>query len=595
MIARKLSQIARCATGLLVVAGITQLAVCNLRAQDAVQVATPVHVVENPFASTSQKQQPRPRVVAEERPELHRRPITYQNPFAAMSKSPPVDTSLRPGPVSRWQHPTLRVDETSPIKSAVVSTQPWEPHDPSWNQLPPAEELRRTAASRGPETDPTFYSRLIASPDPIQLAPTPLTQPTWITAGTDQTRPDPSSPLHVDPAIFDAPLHAPSNVKQVAATATSPQVPRSGRVENDFIADSHAPTSAKADMSPAIVSNLDSPEGWLDQAQQAAEKASSPGELSAVIGLCDRGMRAGPNGKISSSLRRLAAWAYNRRGELRADAGRADDALDDFQVAISLDPKCSLAIHNRAVTFAQQKQYAAALRDFNRVIELNPGLAVAYRNRAELLAALGRMDEAVADYTQAMEGLPNDAALYRGRGYAYHRLGDFSKSLADFNRAIEIAPNDPDALTQRGNLAAEQGHYDQALTDYRRALARDPNWSEAHRGIAWLDATCPNPNFQNPQDAIAEAQQAAKLTPTTDYVILDTLAAAHASARQFEKAVEIEQEALKSAPPELVPSLEQRLALYRHGQPYQNAPPSARTNARPEDTPTSSSHTNSSR
>ena len=83
-----------------------------------------------------------------------------------------------------------------------------------------------------------------------------------------------------------------------------------------------------------------------------------------------------------------------------------EDALTDFQSAISLDPKCSLAIHNRAVTLAQQNQFAAALRDFNRVIELNPGLAVAYRNRAELLAALGRMNEALSDYNQALESLP---------------------------------------------------------------------------------------------------------------------------------------------------------------------------------------------
>ena len=93
--------------------------------------------------------------------------------------------------------------------------------------------------------------------------------------------------------------------------------------------------------------------------------------------------------RCSSSLRKLAAWAHNRRGELSADAQRPDEAIHDFQVAISLDPTCSLAIHNRAVSLAQRNQYAAALRDFNRVIELNPGLAVAYRNRAELQCCAG--------------------------------------------------------------------------------------------------------------------------------------------------------------------------------------------------------------
>jgi len=235
-----------------------------------------------------------------------------------------------------------------------------------------------------------------------------------------------------------------------------------------------------------------------------------------------------------------------------------------------LDPKCSLAIHNRAVTLAQQNQFDAALRDFNRVIELNPGLAVAYRNRAELLAALGRIEEAVGDYEQALESLPNDGQLYRDRAYAYQQLGEFSKSMADFNRALEIIPNDPDALTQRGNLAAEQGNFESAAADFRQALANDANWVEALRSVAWLEATCPDPNFRNPDAAIAAAEQAAKLAPPNDYLILDTLAAAHASVGNFDKAKKIQQQALAGAPPEAASVLKQRLALYNHGQVFQN-------------------------
>ncbi len=328
---------------------------------------------------------------------------------------------------------------------------------------------------------------------------------------------------------------------------------------------------ANAGVSPSIISNcIETPEGWLEQAQHAARDANSPQELSAVVEFCERGLRGSPDEKQSTSLRRLSAWAYNRRGELLADADRGDDALNDFQAAISLDPSCSLAIHNRAVTLAQQNQFTAALRDFNRVIELNPGLAVAYRNRAELLAAIGRTEEAISDYNQALDSLPNDAQLHRDRAYAYQQLGEFSKSSADFNRAIEISPDDPDAFTQRGNLAAEQGHYEQALADFQQALAKDSNWAEAYRSLAWLEATCPNPNFQNPHDAIAAAERASKLAPANDYLILDTLAAAHASAGHFDRAIDFQQQALAGAPPEAASSLKNRLALYQHGQAFRN-------------------------
>jgi tetratricopeptide (TPR) repeat protein len=340
-------------------------------------------------------------------------------------------------------------------------------------------------------------------------------------------------------------------------------------VNRAFALDTIDASLAKAGVSPSILTNcVETPAGWLEQAQHAAKDANSPDELSSIVEFCDRGLRSIPDEKQSSSLRRLSAWAHNRRGELLADADRNDDALSDFQAAISLDQACSLAIHNRAVTFAQQNQFDAALRDFNRVIELNPGLAVAYRNRAELLAALGRMEEAVSDYNQAVESLPNDAQIYRDRAYAYQQLGELSKSAADITRALEIAPDNPDALTQRGNLAAEQGDYDQAVVDFQQALTKDPNWAEAHRGLAWLAATCPNKNFQNPHEAIAAAERAAKLASPNDYLILDTLAAAHASAGHFDQACDFQQQALACAPPKIASSLKQRLALYRKGHAF---------------------------
>ena len=124
-------------------------------------------------------------------------------------------------------------------------------------------------------------------------------------------------------------------------------------------------------------------------------------------------------------MRRLAAWAHNRRGELRNDGSEQKDALADFQAAIALDPTSWAALHNRGVTLAEQGQSAAALRDFNRVLELNPGLSLAYRNRAELLASIGRMGEAVRDYSQAIEKSPDDADLFPCTGLRLAALRRF--------------------------------------------------------------------------------------------------------------------------------------------------------------------------
>jgi tetratricopeptide (TPR) repeat protein len=574
--ARTLSRIGR---GILsaVAAGLLLLASDVAIAQSGVSSTDSPKVIDNPFAkgqAQAHSKSPASQAQTTDKPQTaHRRPIKYQNPFAASSKLPPVDTSLRPGPLSRWRRPTIPGENPSAIKSALLASPAGEPSHRTWDQLPPAEDLRVRVASRAKETDPTFFARLTPAPDSIHFTPTPLTQPSWLTQIDEETAREPSKPVKVDAAVFDVPVETPVAVNQAAASVPAPQLQRSEQVSRAFALDT-LDTPSMTIEEPAVMmpDAMQTADGWLEQAQQIAKDAASLEELTAVIESCDRGLRCGADQKMSTSLRRLSAWAHNRRGELLADADRAEDALNDFQAAISLDPTCSLAIHNRAVTFAQQNQFAAALRDFNRVIELNPGLAVAYRNRAELLAATGRAEEAISDYNQAIDSLPNDAQLYRDRAYAYQQIGEFSKSAIDFDRSIEINPNDPDAITQRGNLAAEQGSFDEAVRDFRQAIAKDPNWAEAYRSLAWLEATCPNASFQNPQEAIAAAEQAATLAPASDYLILDTLAAAQASAGRFDKAREIQRQALSCAPPEMAEQLKQRFELYRIGHAFRNVP-----------------------
>src|SRR4051812_32220193 len=216
--ARKLSNFARSATRL-------TAAVLSCVIAQVVFAQEPTQTIENPFASAPPKAISPSTTTEQQTPP---RAPTYQNPFSAASKKPPVDTSLRPGPVSRWQHPVIPKDEATSIKTAVLSTQATVPDEPTWGQLPPAEDLRHRVADRPKESDPAFYSRLTHTPDAIQFTPKPLTQPEWIKGETDGKLATASIPIVVDPAIFDEPLKAPKRAQQASATAavtTPPSAP----------------------------------------------------------------------------------------------------------------------------------------------------------------------------------------------------------------------------------------------------------------------------------------------------------------------------------------------------------------------------------
>lgn len=538
MMARKLSRIVR-GIAMFIVAADWTTSTPQAIAQSEMQVTSPGSTMVNPFTVVGAK----PRAVLPELTDSHRGPTTYQNPFAATAKAPPIDNSVRPGPTSRWRRPTIPQGGSSNGTSSALLM-------PESLQAGPAGAAKTPANSDllgNIGTDPIIRStpNALAQPGSIDARPSTKNRLSVI-AGPDEGSSTTTIP---DPAAF------------ISDHALTPPVIKFGSTPT-------AKDEEHADIAAVLGNCDDTPEGWLEQAQDAAKTAASLEQLSTVITLCDRGLQRTPSSELLGSLRRLSAWAHNRRGELLADTQHGDDAAQDFQAAISLDPNCSLAIHNRAVTLAQRNQYGAALRDFNRVIELNPGLAVAYRNRAELLAALGRMDEAIADYSQAIASLPDDASLLCARARAYQRVGNFADAAADISSAIHLMPQDPDIITQRGNLAAEQGRFEKAREDFEQALAIDANWAEALRSLAWLQATCPDNRFRDAAKALETAEHAAKIVPEDDYRILDTLAAANACGSHFDQAVRLQQKAVAAAPRDLSTPLEQRLALYQRGKPY---------------------------
>jgi tetratricopeptide (TPR) repeat protein len=511
-------------------------------------------------------------------------PTTYRNPFAAglpgLTIPPPASTPIMPGPISRWRRSVSVPDDDSSVKSAILAAEvepasSVEPVDSierasvPWDRLPPAERLRdRHAASKAAGS--SIGDRVTQRADPIRLGPTPLAQPEWMAledeadSATTADTPSLTTPPGFDP--FEAATAAATTAAEPAGFVPS---------QDDNARSMQQALPIEPESADVIVSDLgDSAlaSEALARAEAAAKIAETADELTAVTIECHGGLESGPPADVAAGLRRLAAWAYNRRGELALEIDRDQDALRDFQAAIELDADCWLALHNRGVTLAQQNKLDAALDDFSRVVELNPGLAIAYRNRGELFAALDRMDEAVRDYDRAIQHQADDASLYFARGYAYHRLGNYDRALADLNQSIQLAPDQPDAYTQRGNIHAERGDFAAAVSDLEKALQLDASRPETYRSLAWLWATCPDGRYRDAEQALAAARQAVQLAPPDDSFMLEALAAAHANAGQFGEAVQVQQQALAAAPPEFAPSLEQRLVLYQQRKAFRSGP-----------------------
>jgi putative GTP pyrophosphokinase len=106
-------------------------------------------------------------------------------------------------------------------------------------------------------------------------------------------------------------------------------------------------------------------------------------------------------------------YVYNHRGLVYFSLSKYEEALNDFNMAIRMEPNDTRVYTNRGLTYHMLKELAKALADFNKSLELNPlwpdtfyGRALTYYDMGNLHSALEDCDKAIAlkpDFKQAVK------------------------------------------------------------------------------------------------------------------------------------------------------------------------------------------------
>jgi tetratricopeptide (TPR) repeat protein len=95
-----------------------------------------------------------------------------------------------------------------------------------------------------------------------------------------------------------------------------------------------------------------------------------------------------------------AVWS--NRGNTRLSQNKLDEAIVDFNQAITLAPELPDAYLNRGAAFERKELYEEAMANYNRVLEINPQDPMAYNNLGSAKGAIGQWEEALADYQKAI-------------------------------------------------------------------------------------------------------------------------------------------------------------------------------------------------
>ena len=130
-------------------------------------------------------------------------------------------------------------------------------------------------------------------------------------------------------------------------------------------------------------------------------------------------------------------------------------------------------------------------------------------------------------------------------GMSLVEAGRFQQAEEHFAALRRIDPQNVQVELVIGERREQEGHAQEAFRLYREAVRRSPRNVSALNNLAWLLAT--NDELRDGPEAIRFARQAVELTRESEPAILDTLAAAYAADKKFERAVAVLDSAIKIA------------------------------------------------
>jgi len=165
------------------------------------------------------------------------------------------------------------------------------------------------------------------------------------------------------------------------------------------------------------------------------------------------------------------------------DKNDYEAAIPPLQKFIAEKPDVAFAHFQLAYAYTALKRPDDARQEYERSIALDPKMAEAQLNLGVLL--LERQPAAaVAALRRAVELLPSESRPRYLLGLAQERSGDFSGAAESFAGATRLDPKDLDSLTRLGQVLLRLGKSADAEGKFRAALELQPNSPEALQGLA---------------------------------------------------------------------------------------------------------------
>lgn len=224
--------------------------------------------------------------------------------------------------------------------------------------------------------------------------------------------------------------------------------------------------------------------------------------------------------------------AYEIRGVARQNLGKAQEAIADYDQALSMLPENRGLLYNKALAQESIRDYDGAAASYATLIAAYPSWDAAYIGRAKLSLAMADTIAAIEDINRAIEMNPNAVnALIMRADISINRSQDYRQALDDMDRAIKLQPRQSGLFVNRAFLRYKLDDYFGAMSDYDYALQLEPL-----NNVALFNRSLLRMEVRDYNNALSDLNQVLALNPD-DYRALYNRTIAHRELHDYRSAL----------------------------------------------------------
>lgn len=187
--------------------------------------------------------------------------------------------------------------------------------------------------------------------------------------------------------------------------------------------------------------------------------------------------------KVETHRKELWTRYYNL-GVKGMNAQKPEFAIEQFNLAITINPKEADAYEGLAITHLNSGNADEGIDTYKKALELNPKKAQSFFNVGGALMNADRVEEALEMFQKGHEIDPEEINILQNMAIAQYQLGDKEGASESAEKALAIAGDDPKILNIAAQIFLQAENFEKAAEILDKVVELQPDNMDAMFNLA---------------------------------------------------------------------------------------------------------------